>query len=554
MYPAGWKNQMPLTSEQMKLHFDKNGTLQGEQDSFYPEIYISFKIPVPENLPEEDLVLIDAISGSNGWQCILTMQGRIRLVKRSDGKIILETRPAIGILDIPELHIELLLSNIVWPLRSIEWQNDDPLDYSRAEVFINDRMLSDINMREPDIAVVPLCLKTAGVCFDVEIYNTVRRALFMLPDDPGGPVLDTEFPDASRAFGRYDSKTGIYHLFTGAEFIRSDSYWLFCRLTTSGGQIRVYPTEFDGAPMAPVYFRSRDRKTWVRCKQLDCTDESGRNRPLIYLPEGTWYLSTSIPFMKQEQELLFKKFGKLPDFEVAEIGKSTLGHPISLLRAGHGEYRIFFIIGQHSPMEMLGCHILVAMLEQFAADPALRERFTLYAIPPLNMDAAVSGGDGWNSLGWNTNRCWFENLQPETRAVEDFLRQSGFYPDIFIDWHAGGVWRGHTVLYYDDEIVRKYADDKTEKTIALNKMFRSLLEKECGFRHSEQFSFPYRNCCAHDWVLVNFPESVSVTIELSVTTCFDPEKNHYIKVDQESLYRYGAGMIRVICAMEENCK
>ena len=554
MYPTGWRNQVPLTQEQMRLQFDKNGALLGEQDSFYPEIYLSFTVPVPENLPAEDLVLIDAASGSNGWQCILTMQGRIRLVKRCDGKIILEARPPVGTLDIPELHIELLLTNIVWPLRSIEWQNDDPLDYSRAEIFVNGRMLSDINMREPDLAVVPLCLKTADVCSNVEVYNTVRRDLFFLPDDPGGPVLDTEFPDASRAFGRYDSKTGVYHLFTGSEFVRSDSYWLFCRITTPGGLVRVYPTEFDGAPMAPVYFRSQDRKTWVRCELLDCTDGSGRNRPLICLPEGTWYLSTSIPFMKQEQDLLFERFGKLPDFEVTEIGKSTLGHPVSLLRAGHGKYRIFFVIGQHSPMEMIGCHILVSMLEHFAADPSLRERFTLYAVPPLNMDAAVSGGDGWNALGWNTNRCWFENIQPETRAVEEFLLQSGLKPDLLIDWHSGGVWKGHSVLYYNDEIIGQHAGDKAEKMIALNRQFRSLLEKECGFRHSEQYDFPYRNYCAHDWFQLHFPESVSVTIELSVTTCFDPEKNHYIKVDQESLYCYGSGMIRVICAMEENSK
>ncbi len=550
MYPSDWKSPIPATLERLQLKFDGSGSLIGEPDSFYPEIFLSFTIPTPEALPETDHVLVDAASGSNGWQLLLTMQGHLRLVRRNDGKMILETGYPAAILDTPELHIELVISNIVWPLRFHDWTTDDPLDYSRAEVFVNRRMLSDINMREPDLAVVPLHLTTAEECSGLTVYNSVRRDITLLPDDTAAPAVDTDFPNASRVFTRYDGKNGVLHLFTGTEFIRSDSYWLLCRIATKGGLVRLYPTEFQSPPgMAPAFFRSADRQTWLRCEVLESTDESGRNRPLIMLPEGTWYLSSSIPFMKLEQDQLFEKFGKLPDFEVKEIGRSTHGHPISLIRAGHGSYQVFFTIGQHSPMEMIGCHILASLLERFAADPELRETISLYAVPPVNMDAAISGSDGWNGEGWNTNRCWFKDIQPENIAVEQFLLNSGIDPDLMIDWHSGGVWRGHTVLSFSDEIIGKYAGKDISSAVSGRDYLLKLLEKECGFRKTENYSFPFRNSCAHDWFLVHFPNAVSITVELSVTTCFDPEKHRYIKVDQDSLIRCGRAMKNVLSAM-----
>ncbi|MBR4664401.1 MAG: hypothetical protein IKO93_11060 [Lentisphaeria bacterium] len=551
LFPDGWKNQHPVL-EQFELVYDNSGSLEGKTTGLYPEVYLSFTIPVPSELPEKDRVLIDAQSDANGWRCILTMQGHLRLTRRMDGKTILETGAAVGILDVPALRIELILSNPVWPVRFTDWANDDPLDYSMAEIRINGRVCNSINMREPDLAVVPLRLTAARECSGLRAYNTIRRDLVRLPDDPGGPVVDTGFPDASRVMTRYDAQNNLLHLFTGAEFIRTDSYWYFCRIAGEGGLVRIHPTELQGAPgMAPACFRSGDRKNWIRCELLEAADESGRNRPLVRVPAGTWYLSCSIPFMTLELQQLLDEVRDLPDFECREIGKSALGHPIPLIRAGHGKTQVFFTIGQHSPMEMLGAHILKRMLKHFAEDPQLRDEFSLFAVPVVNMDAVYGGSDGWNGAGWNTNRCWFKDIQPETRAVEDFLMKSGIKPQLLIDWHSGGHWRGHSVLYFDDATIRKYAGDAARSVIARQNHFRGLLEKECGFHRNEQYSFPFRGCCAHDWYQVHFPDAVSITIELAVTTCFDPEKGRYVKMDQDSLACCGDAMVRVLKQMEK---
>ncbi len=550
-FPDGWKNQHP-TLEQFELRYDSAGSLQGKTAGLYPEVYLTFTIPVPPTLPDKDRVLIDAQSGPNGWLCVLTMQGHLRLVRRLDGKTILETGCAAGIYDVPALQIELILSNIVWPVRFTDWASDDPLDYSMAEILVNGRVCSSINMREPDLAVVPLRLTADGECSGIRVYNTIRRDLVRMPDDAGGPVVDTDFPDASRVMTRYDRNHQVLHLFTGAEFIRTDSYWYFCRIAGEGGLVRIHPTELQGAPgMAPSCFRSKDRENWIRCDLLESTDESGRNRPLVRIPAGTWYLSSSIPFMTLELQQLLDEVRELSDFECREIGKSALGHPIPLIRAGHGKTQVFFTIGQHSPMEMLGAHILTRMLKRFAEDPRLRDEFSFFAVPIVNVDAACGGSDGWNGAGWNTNRCWFKDLQPETRAVEDFLMQSGISPDLLIDWHSGGHWRGHSVLYFDDEIIRKYAGEAAASVISRRDQLRRLLEKECGFRRTEQYSFPFRDWCAHDWYQVHFPDAVTITIELSVTTCFDPEKGRYIKVDQDSLSSCGDALVRVLKLMEK---
>ena len=103
----------------------------------------------------------------------------------------------------------------------------------------------------------------------------------------------------------------------------------------------------------------------------------------------------------------------------------------------------------------------------------------------------------------------------------------------------------------DDEIIRKYAGEAAPSVISRRDQLCCLLEKECGFRRTEQYSFPFRNCCAHDWYQVRFPDAVSITIELSVTTCFDPEKGRYIKVDQNSLSSCGDAMVRVLKLMEK---
>jgi len=177
----------------------------------------------------------------------------------------------------------------------------------------------------------------------------------------------------------------------------------------------------------------------------------------------------------------------------------------------------------------------------------LLKEMVLHFVPTVNVDCAHWGGNGLNANRENLNRCWFRNLQPETRCLRRYfqkLKRQGERLDLFLDLHAGGTWRNHVVLRHPEKF---YQTSFRKQAAALIQKRHSLLEgleRHAGFRQSDGFEIRFRNCCASDWVKTTFPEAVAMDVEFSTTSYYDPVAKTGKPLDAQSFSWIGEGILK----------
>ena len=189
------------------------------------------------------------------------------------------------------------------------------------------------------------------------------------------------------------------------------------------------------------------------------------------------------------------------------------------------------------------------IIDYFKKYPKFLKKVVLYFIPIVNLDCAHWGGNGLNVNKMNTNRCWFKNLQPETICIRNYfkkLKKQGINLNFFLDVHAGGTWKNHTLLKYPDSFYKKIFPKTFSKLI--NKKYRALklLEKYAGLRVIDGADSGFRNCSARDYFTLTYPEAMTFTLELGTSSYFDPIKKETKVVDQNSLKIVGEGLIKSI--------
>lgn len=227
------------------------------------------------------------------------------------------------------------------------------------------------------------------------------------------------------------------------------------------------------------------------------------------------------------------------------------GNPIVMLTATdattppQAKQHILILIGQHSPQEMISGHAILPLLTELANLPELLQHLALHIVPTVNVDAAAYGSDGCNLNLFNTNRCWFEDPQPEVQAVADWCRREPRRFLLFFDWHAGGTWRNHTLLWFNREVKEKYAPACAEEIDQRQQIVLEKLGRHCGIRPVDGIEHHFRNSCATDWFQVNFPECLPLTIEFSTCSHFDPQAERTLPVSQQSLARFGRQLAHV---------
>lgn len=304
--------------------------------------------------------------------------------------------------------------------------------------------------------------------------------------------------------------------------------------------------------MSPRLFWSPDRRTWEEAPLTEPTDEMGRYYPLITAPAENFYLSTSIPFMLTELGELLQRIEKIDFVQSRTLGHSVEGRPITLLTMtdtsvpDDDKAHVVLTIGQHSPMEMVGAHFIDPILRYLDTHREALRSLALDCVPIVNMDCAAHGSDGMNLNLQNTNRCWFENLQPETRCIIDHYEGCSHPPDLFLDIHSGGCWRNHTLLRLDPAFLREHFGSDGERLVDEQMAVNRLLERHAGIRCADGVDHVFRECCAKDWFKVRFPDCISCDLELSLCTYFDPIDRVTRPVDQRSLEVAGTGLARAI--------
>ncbi len=556
-------------SGRWQSRFYRQNELSDPNLAFFPEIYVELEVELAEPVfPDDDIELLTAEHGDGGWKLLLDRHGYLRVVNRRDDSLVVVTR--LPVVTYTEKHFRagVVLANIAYVARNRP-NAEEFFGYCRAQLFAarsSDselRRLGDFPLEKPEMPVVPLrwSIPPGSPLRSFKAYNTVRMELWNMKDDPGGPRVSTDFPCSSRVFSKYDAAGNVLHLFTGPEFVCSQTYWVYARVSgaeAGRSKLRMHMSFSNSMPnMAPVFFWSRDRVTWQKVKLLEPADDAGRFYPLLEAPAEDFYIASSIPFQETERYELLDWARTLPFVKIAEIGQSVGGRPIHLLTASDNtvpdkdKKHFMFIVGQHSPQEIIGAHTIRPLLETLAETPELLKKMAFYVVPTVNTDCAALGSNGCNLDGWNTNRCWAENIQPEVACIQQWTKAQPHGFDLFIDIHAGGTWRNHTLLWFNRDVYARYAGAHLEQSMAGQDLFFELAARHCGLRKVDACEFPFRGFGAKDWMLMNYPECLVYDLEMSTCSNFDPRVGHTVEVSQDTLAMTGRGWAELFRGMLE---
>jgi hypothetical protein len=185
---------------------------------------------------------------------------------------------------------------------------------------------------------------------------------------------------------------------------------------------------------------SMDGKNWkpleterITEEEKGTTDFGPESRPLRAILRLKVY---SKPLWVSAQELQnsthvfawMNKLARKKKFSIEEIGKSTEGRPLRMLKIGNLESKkMIFVISRQHPPEVTGYFAMQAFVEKIADKSQLSKKFrrnwAIYVVPLMNPDGVDNGHWRHNAGGIDLNRDWAAFNQPETIAVRNFLQK-----------------------------------------------------------------------------------------------------------------------------------
>lgn len=569
------EGKIDYRSDFFSMTTDKKSLILGTDiDNLYPEIYLelTLKIKNLSSLMEEEVILAEGRCKTyDGWKLYIDRYGYLMFTGPGNGA---NSRLSLTSFVDKSFKVGIALNNSAFAIRKTNyWEEACP--YNRLLLMVSKNANSDMkthftveHFKErllspvPETIEIPLMNNTnTGITItQISAYNTARYELFQEEyKKPSRCTVESNFSGASNVFPVYHDDKNLIDIYTGPEFCMTTSYWIFAKVkgaVKDKTRLRIHLSIGCGTPnMAPVFFWSRDRKSWFKMNTLDVTNDRDIFYPLLLAPEEDFYLSSSIPFMETELKGVMENVKDISFVEILNVGKTVEGRDIKLFRVteqsieGSKKKHVAIIVGQHSPQEMMGGHFLTPIIDYLQKHTQLLKKIVLYFVPIVNMDCAHWGGNGFNVNKRNTNRCWFEDLQPETVGIRNYfsnLKKQGIDLDFFLDIHAGGTWKNHVILRYPDSFYQETFRSTSSELIQKKNRSLKLLEEYAGLRIIDGMDFGFRHCCAEDYFRMTYPEIVTFTLELGTSSYFDPVEKCSKPFDQNSLEVVGKGIVRAL--------
>jgi len=137
--------------------------------------------------------------------------------------------------------------------------------------------------------------------------------------------------------------------------------------------------------------------------------------------------------------------GRLPFIKKEIAGKSLKGKNIPVLSTkGSDGKKIIAVLSRQHPPEVTGYMAMQEFIRTTLANTALakqfREKYELIIFPILNPDGVDEGNWRHSAAGVDLNRDWTIFMQPETRAVRDYVLKTAKKQDakvyFAIDFHS----------------------------------------------------------------------------------------------------------------------
>lgn len=190
---------------------------------------------------------------------------------------------------------------------------------------------------------------------------------------------------------------------------------------------------------------------------------------LVQEPEGkrdsfTWNFkekgeqvrfAQGIPYQRSALDAFLEKHRNNPSLKISVLTKTRKGKDVPLLVIGNTENaKNILLTARHHACEAIANYVMEGFLEEALSNSThgrtFREKFTLYAVPFVDLDGVEAGDQGKGRAPHDHNRDYglSTNLYPEIKAITDLSQAKKFF--IGIDLHAPSV-RGdiHETFYFD---------------------------------------------------------------------------------------------------------
>ena len=122
------------------------------------------------------------------------------------------------------------------------------------------------------------------------------------------------------------------------------------------------------------------------------------------------------------------KLSKLSFVTKTVIGKSREGRPLHLLKIGQAnDKKMIMVLSRQHPPEITGYLCMQSFIETICSDHPIAKKFrkvyNTYLVPMVNPDGVDNGHWRHSTGGIDLNRDWQAAHQPETQAVQKFMRK-----------------------------------------------------------------------------------------------------------------------------------
>ncbi len=519
----------------------------------------------------EQTLMAGMLGGDTAWRLLLTPHGYLRFeAGQGDGRLAADAvLPVHACVDAGhEFRLGVALSNYAWALRDTPYA-EEARDYSHVQLLAARGRAAPLELiggggiRLPtELAPVPDHLlvgasagrtsRFTGRIVRVTALNTGRLALVGARGAHSAARFLPPLPGGGGFAPRWVSEDTV-EVCTWPEFSQTASYWVFLKLNAvqrAPKWLRVHTIAHGGPNMTPTFFWSSDRKRWRRIVpsrihlptpgheftvEFEVTPAMARGG----------YLASGPVFGDEEREALLQWAQGRRHTTVGEIGRSVEGRPIHAIRvgpAGPTPHGVAVVCGQHSPLEIMGGRVIEPIIRRLLRTPQLLRACSFHFIPTVNVDCAHYGGNGLNANSRNTNRHWFDDIQPENAAVREYfdaLRQAGQRFDFAIDIHAGGTFRNHVLM----PMGPGEGQELSASEAAEQELWCEALERYAGLRKADGWPLPQLRLRASDY-FHQVHGCPAFCLELSSCSYFDPVAQQTRVFGTPAFERVAEGLVR----------
>lgn len=233
------------------------------------------------------------------------------------------------------------------------------------------------------------------------------------------------------------------------------SPWYAFRIISKKERNLYFQLEYENVKHRYLPKYSRDLKTWLSVDTVYTNEQKSVANFSIKAEKGTTTVSAQELMTSKDNQKWIKDMAKLPDVEQFVIGYSLLGKPLYALKNTNSQSKkIIFVISRQHPPEVTGYLAMKAFVERVLGASAeaknFRQNFELIVVPMMNPDGVDNGHWRHNAGGVDLNRDWKGFVQPETKAIRDYVAtrtQEGNKVLFFLDFHS--TW--YDVFYVNKE-------------------------------------------------------------------------------------------------------